>query len=36
MVEFDLGGEMPRQITCRELNNIIVRYVYGGDINVVV
>ena len=30
MVEFDLGGEMLRRITCRDFINIIIRYMYGG------
>ena len=36
MVEFVLGGEMPRRITCRVFINIIIRYVYGGVYDVVV
>ena len=32
MLEFVLGGEMPRWIFLPGFNNIIVKYMYGGDI----
>ena len=32
MVEFILGGDMPRRIFLPGFNNIIVRCMYGGDI----